>query len=141
MPKSKTRKHPPHKPKVLKYDPRYTDGLTPDLRHTLKTKLTLPELVELEKQLRNTVKATAQDATIACHKTTWAVVLRVLHDRFGFEVEEKKRLYELCTEYLHDVADGRLSLQDMIDTLEYEDGVVLDYTGAGGEAEDGPIYT
>lgn len=138
MPKNKTRKHPPHRPKTLHYDPYYTDGLTPDLRHTLKTKLTLPELVELEKQLRNTVKVTAQDATITCHKTTWAVVLRVLHDRFGFEVDQKKQLYESCTEYLHDVADGILSLQDMIDTLEFEDGVVLDYRGAGGEAEDGP---
>ena len=137
MPKNKTRKHPPHKPKVLHYDPHYTDGLTPDLRHTLKTKLTLPELVELEKQLRNTVQATAHDATISCHKTTWAVVLRVLHDRFGFEQEEKLKLYEASTEYLKDIADGILSLQDMIDTLEYEDGVVLDYTGAGGEAEDG----
>ena len=137
MPKTKPKKYKPHRPKVLRYDPQYTDGLTPDLRATLKSKLTLPELIELEKQLRKTVQATAQDATIACHKTTWAVVLRVLHDRFGFEVDQKKQLYELCTEYLHDVADGILSLQDMIDTLKFEDGVVLDYTGAGGGAEDG----
>ena len=133
MPKSKVRKHPPHKPKVLHYDPHYTDGLTPDLRHTLKTKLTLPELVELEKQLRKTVQATAHDATISCHKTTWAVVLRVLHDRFGFEQEEKLKLYEASTEYLKDIADGILSLQDMIDTLLNEDGIYLHY----GEDDDG----
>lgn len=132
MPKNKTRKHPPHKPKVLHYDPQYTDGLTPDLRHTLKTKLTLPELVELEKQLRNTVQATAHDATISCHKTTWAVVLRVLHDRFGFEQEEKLKLYEASTEYLKDIADGILSLQDMVDTLLNEDGIYLHY----GEEEE-----
>ena len=133
MAKNKTRKYAPHRPKVLKYDPHYTDGLTPDLRHTLKTKLTLPELVELEKQLRNTVQATAHDATISCHKTTWAIVLRVLHDRFGFEQEEKLKLYEASTEYLKDIADGILSLQDMIDTLLNEDGIYLHY----GEAEDG----
>ena len=133
MPKNKVRKHPPHRPKVLKYDPHYTDGLTPDLRHTLKTKLTLPELVELEKQLRNTVQATAHDATISCHKTTWAVVLRVLHDRFGFEQEDKLKLYEASTEYLKDIADGILSLQDMVDTLLNEDGIYLHY----GEDEDG----
>ena len=133
MPKNKVRKHPPHRPKVLKYDPHYTDGLTPDLRHTLKTKLTLPELVELEKQLRNTVQATAHDATISCHKTTWAIVLRVLHDRFGFEQEEKLKLYEASTEYLKDIADGILSLQDMVDTLLNEDGIYLHY----GEDDDG----
>ena len=133
MPKNKVRKHPPHRPKPLHYDPQYTDGLTPDLRHTLKTKLTLPELVELEKQLRNTVQATAHDATISCHKTTWAVVLRVLHDRFGFEQEEKLKLYEASTEYLKDIADGILSLQDMVDTLLNEDGIYLHY----GEDEDG----
>ena len=133
MAKNKTRKHPPHKPKVLHYDPHYTDGLTPDLRHTLKTKLTLPELVELEKQLRNTVQATAQDATISCHKTTWAVVLRVLHDRFGFEQEEKLKLYEASMEYLKDIADGILSLQDMVDTLLNEDGIYLHY----GEDDNG----
>ena len=132
MAKNKTRKYAPHRPKVLKYDPHYTDGLTPDLRHTLKTKLTLPELVELEKQLRNTVQATAQDATISCHKTTWAVVLRVLHDRFGFEQEDKLKLYEASMEYLKDIADGILSLQDMIDTLLNEDGIYLHY----GEDDD-----
>ena len=132
MAKNKTRKYAPHRPKVLKYDPHYTDGLTPDLRHTLKTKLTLPELVELEKQLRNTVQATAQDATISCHKTTWAVVLRVLHDRFGFEQEDKLKLYEASMEYLKDIADGILSLQDMVDTLLNEDGIYLHY----GEDDD-----
>ena len=133
MPKSRVKKHPPHKPKTPRYDPRYTDGLTPDLRHTLKTKLTLPELIELEKQLRNTVQATAHDATISCHKTTWAVVLRVLHDRFGFEQEEKLKLYEASTEYLKDIADGILSLQDMVDTLLNEDGIYLHY----GEDDNG----
>lgn len=127
MPKSRTKKHPPHKPKVLKYDPKYTDGLTPDLRHTLKTKLSLPELVELEKQLRGTVEATAHDATISCHKTTWAVVLRVLHDRFGFEQEDKLKLYNASLEYLQDIAEGILSLDDMISTLLNEDGIRLSY--------------
>ena len=135
MPKNKVRKHPPHRPKLIQYSPQYTDGLTPDLRHTLKTKLTLPELVELEKQLRKTVQATAHDATISCHKTTWAIVLRVLHDRFGFEQEEKLKLYEASMEYLKDIADGILSLQDMVDTLLNEDGIYLHY----GEDDDAPL--
>lgn len=132
MPKSRIKKHGSgkvYRPKPLVYDPVYTDGLTDDLRHTLKTKLNLKELVELEAQLRGCIKETAEKATIDTHKTTWAVVLRVLHDRFGFEVEEKKKLYDLCTEYLHDIAEGRLSLNDMMNTLLHEDGIAITYDG------------
>lgn len=132
MPKSRVKKHGSgrvYRPKPIVYDPVYTDGLTDDLRHTLKTKLNLKELVELEAQLRGCIKETAEKATIDTHKTTWAVVLRVLHDRFGFEVEEKKRLYDLCTEYLHDIAEGRLSLNDMMNTLLHEDGISITYDG------------
>ncbi|MBR4874134.1 MAG: hypothetical protein IKV50_09165 [Clostridia bacterium] len=128
MPVSKKRKHGSNKPKRKKtfcYDPVYTDGLTPDLRHILKSKLTLPELVELEKQLRRAVEETAKRATLDTHKAAWAVTLRVLHDRFGFEAEQKKALYDASMEYLKDISDGILSLQDMFDTLENEDGICL----------------
>lgn len=128
MPKSKKVKHgsgKPHKPKTLTYDPVYTDGLTDNLRNALKAKLTLKELVDLELQLRKAVEQTARRATFDTHKTTWAVVLRVLHDRFGFEAEDKKRLYESCLEYLKDIRDGRLTLKEMLDTLEHSDGIRL----------------
>lgn len=131
MPKSKKAKHgsgKPHRPKPLTYDPVYTDGLTPDLRASLKAKLTLPELIELEKQLRRAVEQTARRATFDTHKTTWAVTLRVLHDRFGFEAEEKKRLYDVSLEYLKDIQDGRLTLQEMLDTLYNEDGISLSWS-------------
>ena len=115
MPKNKVRKHPPHRQKTLHYDPVYTDGLTDDLRHTLKTKLTLPELIELEKQLRRCVEETAK----------WAVTLRVLHDRFAFGAGRKKKLYDACLDYLRDIQEGRLTLKEMLDTLEHEDGIRL----------------
>ena len=51
----------------------------------------------------------------------------MLHDRFGFEQEDKLKLYEASTEYLKDIADGILSLQDMVDTLLNEDGIYLHY--------------
>lgn len=130
MPKSKKAKHgsgKPHKPKPLTYDPVYTDGLTENLRNALKTKLTLKELIDLELQLRKAVEQTARRATFDTHKTTWAVVLRVLHDRFGFEAEDKKRLYESCLEYLKDIRDKRITLQEMLDTLYNEDGILLSW--------------
>jgi len=130
MPKSKKAKHgsgKPHKPKSLTYDPVYTDGLTENLRNALKAKLTLKELVDLELQLRKAVEITARRATFDTHKTTWAVVLRVLHDRFGFEAEDKKRLYDASMEYLMDIRDKRITLQEMLDTLYNEDGINLSY--------------
>ena len=130
MPKSKKAKHgsgKPHKPKTLTYDPVYTDGLTDDLRHALKTKMTLKELIDLEAQLRKAVEITARRATFDTHKTTWAVVLRVLHDRFGFEAEDKKRLYEASMEYLEDIREKRITLQEMLDTLYNEDNIDLSW--------------
>ena len=128
MPKSRKTKHgsgKTKKPKPLIYDPVYTDGLTNDLRHALKTKMTLKELVDLEAQLRKAVEQTARRATFDTHKTTWAVCLRVLHDRFGFEAEQKKALYDGALDYLKDIQDGRLTVKEMLDTLENEDGVRL----------------
>lgn len=130
MPKSKKAKHgsgKPHKPKPLKYDPVYTDGLDADLRKALKERLSLKELIELERQLRRSVEQTSRRATFDTHKTTWAVVLRVLHDRFGFEAEDKKRLYDYSLEYLKDIRDGHLTLQEMLDTLYNEDHINLSW--------------
>lgn len=131
MPKSKKAKHgsgKPHKPKPLTYDPVYTDGLTDDLRHALKEKLTLKELIDLELQLRRAVEQAERRATFNTHKTTWAVTLRVLHDRFGFEAEDKRKLYDASLEYLKDIRDKRLTLQEMLDTLELHDGIRLTWT-------------
>lgn len=130
MPKSRKTKHgsgKPHRPKPMTYDPVYTDGLTDDLRAALKSKLTLPELIELEKQLRKAVEQTARRATFDTHKTCWAVTLRVLHDRFGFESADKKRLYDESMDYLKDIRDKRITLQEMLDTLFNEDGINLVY--------------
>lgn len=131
MPTSRKTKHgsgKPKKPKPLTYDPVYTDGLTDDLRSALKSKMTLKELVDLEAQLRKAVEQTARRATFDTHKTTWAVVLRVLHDRFGFEAEQKKMLYDLSLEYLKDIQDGRLTIKEMLDTLENSDGIRLTWS-------------
>ena len=128
MPKSRKTKHgsgKPHRPKPMVYDPVYTDGLTPDIRAALKSRLTLPELIELEKQLRKAVETASRRATFDTHKTTWAVCLRVLHDRFGFEAADKKRLYDSSMEYLEDIRDKRITLQEMLDTLYNEDGINL----------------
>jgi len=132
MPTSRKKKHGSgkvHRQKPLVYDPIYTNGLTDDLRTALKSKLTLQELVELEKQLRQCVDETAKKATFDTHKCTWAVTLRVLHDRFGFGKERKKKLYDACIDYLRDISEGRLTVAEMLYTLEHEDGIRLTWDG------------
>ena len=71
------------------------------------------------------MEETAKRATLDTHKATWAVTLRVLHDRFAFGAGRKKKLYDACLEYLRDIQEGRLTLKEMLDTLEYEDGIRL----------------
>ena len=85
------------------------------------------EVIDLELQLRKAVEQTARRATFDTHKTTWAVTLRVLHDRFGFEAEDKRKLYDASLEYLKDIRDKRITLQEMLDTLYNEDGILLSW--------------
>lgn len=136
MPTSKKKKHGSgkvHKPKPVIYDPVYTSGLSDGLRDALKSKLNLNELAELEKQLQRILEQEKRRANFQTHKTTWAVVLRVLHDRFGFESADKRRLYDGSMDYLLDIRDGRLTLQEMLDTLENEDDIRLSWEDEDGE--------
>lgn len=134
MPTSKKKKHgarKPHKPPV--YQPEHTLGLSDSLRSALIAKLDLKELIALEKQLRMVVEEEKREATINTHKTTWAVVLRVLNDRFGFETEDKRRLYDESMDYLQDIRDKRITRQEMLDTLENEDGIRLTWEDEDAE--------
>ena len=60
MPKSRKKQHgsgKPKAPKPLTYNPVYTDKITKaELREALKEKLSLPELIELEKQMRQAAR-------------------------------------------------------------------------------------
>lgn len=118
-----------YKPKPLRYDPKWTNKVTNDeLRAALKAALTLPQLIALEKQIADLMDRNVENGMITAYKGMWAVAMRVLHDRFGFEEEDKKRLWDISCEYLDDLEAGRMDLQGMLETLEYEDGVVIRWT-------------
>lgn len=93
----------------------------------MKDSLTLAELAELQKQIRVSTDQSVQAAVDETHNRTWAIVFRVLHDRFGFEVEQKKELFDGALDYLRDIQEGRMTTQEMLDTLEIEDGVRLTF--------------
>ncbi len=135
MPKSKKTRHgsgKPHRAKSPVYAPVYTDQLAPpELRAALKEKLSLQELIELEKQVRKLVedasmKASAK-ATEEAYERQFAVMMRVMRDRFGFGRKRLRHLWEMCLEYIHDIDDHLLTTKEMLDTLEREDGIRLSW--------------
>ena len=123
---AKSRKKPHGSAKA--YNPVYTDRMSKEeFREALKEKLSLQELVELERQIRilaeNTSMEAAKRATEEAYKRQFAVMMRVLRDRFGFGKSRLRRLWEACLDYIHDIDDNRITTQEMLDTLEREDGI------------------
>lgn len=112
-----------------------TDGIdrldNEQLRAALIDKLSVAELNALDKQIRQTVENAclqiAKESTEEAYKRQFAVTFRVLRDRFGFGRERLRRMWDLCLEYINDIDEGRLSTKEMLDTLQREDGIKIDW--------------
>ena len=123
MPKTKKRKPPALRTERI-------DRLDNEqLRTALKEKLTVAELAALEKQIRQAVeKATlqmAKEATEEAYTRQFAVMMRVMRDRFGFGRKRLRRLWDACLEYIHDIDEGLLNTDEMLACLKNEDGIVI----------------
>lgn len=121
--KTKTKKR---KPPVLR--PGGVDRLdNARLRETLLDKLTVDELNALTKQIEQAVEKaclqTAKESTEEAYKRQFAVMMRVMRDRFGFGRVRLKRLWTACLDYIHDIDEGLLSTEEMLRCLENEDGI------------------
>lgn len=112
-----------------------TDGIdrldNEQLRAALIDKLSVAELNALDKQIRQTVENAclqiAKKSTEEAYKRQFAVTFRVLRDRFGFGRERLRRMWDLCLEYINDIDEGWLSTKDMLETLQREDGIGIDW--------------
>ena len=123
MPKTKKRKPP-----VLRTE--RIDRLDNEqLRAALKEKLTVAELAALEKQIRTAVEKacmqTAKEAVEEAYTRQFAVMMRVMRDRFGFGKKRLRRLWDACLEYIHDIDEGLLNTEEMLACLKNEDGIVI----------------
>ena len=102
-----------------------------ELREALEEKLSERELNALEKQIATAVSIATDRAAQAiveeAHKRHWAVTMRVLIDQFGWGKVRLRRLFEAALEYYRDMEDGRITLREMLDTLEHEDLIGLDW--------------
>jgi len=112
-----------------------TDGIdrldSDELRAALIDKLSVAELNALDDQIRQTVEKAclqiAKESTEEAYKRQFAVTFRVLRDRFGFGRDRLRRMWDLCLEYINDIDQGLLSTKEMLDTLQREDGIKIDW--------------
>ena len=123
MPQKKRKRPAPHeRPYVSEME----------LRDALAAKLTVRELNALEKQVQKAVEKGINQAVALSveetYKRHWAVTMRVLIDRFGWEQEDLTKLWDAVMDYLQDYADGRLNTKDMMNTLEHEDDIRILWT-------------
>ena len=125
MAKSKRRSHGSGKkpaPRMTKFE----------LRDSLAEKLTAAEIEELYRQIHNAVESAVKEAMARTEEQAyvrhWAVTMRVLKDRFGWGHGRLKRWWDACLDYLKDVSDGRMTLQEMLDCLEHEDDIHISWT-------------
>ena len=110
-----------------------TDGLdrlgNDQLRAVLMEKLTVMELNALNRQIQTAVEkacwTVAKDATEEAYKRQFAVMMRVMRDRFGFGRKRLRRLWDACLEYIHNIDEGLLNTEEMLACLKNEDGIVI----------------
>ena len=123
MPKTKRKRSVPH-------ERPYVSDL--ELHDALQDKLTVRELNALEKQIRKAVEIACDKAVAASveetYKRHWAVTMRVLIDRFGWEQDDLTKLWDAVMDYLQDYAEGRLNTKDMLNTLLHEDNITISWT-------------
>lgn len=97
------------------------------LRAALLDKLTVAEINELTRQTEGAIRKAAWEAAAAAteeaYKRQFAVMMRVAHDRLGFRRKRLRRLWDWCLEYIHDIDEGLLTTQEMLECLEHQDGI------------------
>lgn len=105
------------------------EALQGDLREKLRDSLTQAELAELYREIRSAVASAVENATEAAVKESsmrlMACTLRVLHDRYRFGKNRSKQMFDAVLDYIRDINSGRITLQEMLDTLEFEDEMRL----------------
>lgn len=113
--------------RLPKYDPRETDArLSVDLRAALKEKLSLAELIELEKQLRRDAERSAKKISSEMFELSILIFFRVLHDRYGFGSKRKAEFWDMAKSYFGDITEGRLTLDEMRNVAK-DDGIEINW--------------
>ena len=101
------------------------------LQEALIAKLSVAEITALEKQIRQAVEKAclqvAKESTEEAYKRQFAVMMRVVKDRFGFGRVRMRRLWDACLDYIHDIDEGLMTTEEMLACLTNEDGIVINW--------------
>lgn len=101
------------------------------LQEALIAKLSVAEITALEKQIRQAVEKAclqvAKESTEEAYKRQFAVMMRVVKDRFGFGRVRMRRLWDACLDYIHDIDEGLMTTEEMLACLKNEDGIVISW--------------
>lgn len=134
MAKSKHRKKSGARPRPAPpqlHTPETDKALSKQLQNALLAALSIEQLKELEREIAASVEKAATTAaklsTEEAYKRTFATVLRVLRDRHGFGKMRLHHVFDDCLEYIHDIDEGLLTTEEMLRTLEREDGIRLEW--------------
>lgn len=76
----------------------------------------------------NRMPASRAEANIALSKGVsgaFAIFFTALYDKEGYTQEGLVRVWNYVEEYAEDIGNGNLHLQDLLDTLEEETGIVI----------------
>lgn len=100
-----------------------------ELREALLDKLTVAEINELTRQTEKAIEKarweTAARVNAEAYKRQFAVMMRVLRDRFGFGRKRLRRLWNNCLEYIHDCDAGLVTTEELLKCLKNQDGIEL----------------
>ena len=128
MPQKKRKRAAPH-------ERPYVSSL--ELREALAEKLTERELNALEKQITTAVQIAVVrgvgGAVEEAYRRHWAITMRVLRDRFGWGKDRLRRLWDQSLDYLHDMAEGLITAEEMLRVLEREDGIRITWNARPGK--------
>ena len=101
------------------------------LQAVLLEKLSVAELNALNRQIQQSWEKAgmqiAKESTEEAYKRQFAVMMRVMRDRFGFGRKRLRRLWNACLEYIHDIDNGLLNTEEMLACLKNEDGIVISW--------------
>lgn len=100
-----------------------------ELRESLRAKLTDEELDELDRECRASIQHALEEVQSRTAQEDylrhWAVTMRVLRDRFGWEKEHIMKLWDACIDYLGDIQTGLITPEEMLSVLERDDGITI----------------
>lgn len=138
MPESRKKHHEKRTPQKGKQLPEkrlvfggHLGQMPPELQTAVRERFSVGEMEALERCFRRAERAGSDQGAKEAASLIWLATLRIAHDRLGAEREALEEMVTLTDEYLKDILEGRLSLEDIRRSL-VSDGLDISVVTAEG---------